>query len=213
MKRFIIIFCIISVMVYAINIESPEGGLRREKIFNLRVSDINGLFKINYNGIEFWARGGGNEFFRAMVPARGINVITVSDYDNPLNKDSITFYADIPPTTLKVLLFWDTDNTDMDLHVVEPSGEECYYGYRKTKLGGSLDVDVTTGYGPEIYVMDYPNPGLYEIYIHYYGGVALTEATVYAILYEGTATEERYIFKMKLTKPDDRIYVGKVYIK
>ncbi len=212
MKKYIIILFVFSLTLYAINIQGPEGGLRREKIFNLRVTDVNGLFKINYNGIEFWARGY-NEFYRDMVSARGINVITVSKYDNPLDKDSISFYADVPPTTLKVLLFWDTDGTDMDLHVVEPDGGECYYGNRRTRLGGSLDVDVTTGYGPEIYVMDYPVEGEYNIYIHYYGGVSLTEATVYAILYEGTSKEERYVFKMKLTKPDDRIYVGKVYIK
>ncbi len=212
MKKILIIL-LISIFITSIKIYTPSGGIQREKLFNLFVSDVNGLFKINYNGIEFWARSE-SSFSRDMIASRGLNVITVSDYHSVYStKDSISFFADVPPTTLKVLLFWDTDNTDMDLHVVEPDGEECYYGNRKTKLGGSLDVDVTTGYGPEIYVMDFANPGTYEIYIHYYGGAALTEATVYAILYEGTSKEERYLFKMKLTKPDDRIYVGKVYIK
>lgn len=37
--------------------------------------------------------------------------------------------------------------TDIDLHVIEPSKEECYYGNRLTQKGGSLSRDFTQGYG------------------------------------------------------------------
>ena len=30
------------------------------------------------------------------------------------------------------LIFWNTDGTDVDLHVVEPSGEECFYQHTQT---------------------------------------------------------------------------------
>ena len=33
---------------------------------------------------------------------------------------------------VRIVLTWDTDNTDMDLWVTEPTGEKCYYGYNRT---------------------------------------------------------------------------------
>jgi Ca-activated chloride channel family protein len=41
--------------------------------------------------------------------------------------------------------------TDMDLHVLEPSGEEAYYGHNLTTIGGKVSRDFTQGYGPEVY--------------------------------------------------------------
>ena len=51
------------------------------------------------------------------------------------------------------LIFWNTDGTDVDLHVVEPSGEECFYQHTQTASGGHISRDVTTGYGPELYLL------------------------------------------------------------
>ena len=52
---------------------------------------------------------------------------------------------------LRVVLTWDTDLTDMDLWVVEPSGEKCYYSHALTTIGGAITRDFTQGYGPEEY--------------------------------------------------------------
>ena len=41
---------------------------------------------------------------------------------------------------LQVTLSWDVDS-DVDLHVVEPNGEEIYYGNRTSESGGTLDLD------------------------------------------------------------------------
>ncbi len=52
------------------------------------------------------------------------------------------------------MITWNTDTTDVDLHVIEPSGEECFYRHRNTRRsGGRLTQDVTQGYGPEMYVL------------------------------------------------------------
>lgn len=43
---------------------------------------------------------------------------------------------------------WNQMGVDMDLHVVDPSGEECYYGHKTTAIGGKYFKDFTRGYGP-----------------------------------------------------------------
>jgi uncharacterized protein YfaP (DUF2135 family) len=41
----------------------------------------------------------------------------------------------------------------MDLWVIEPTGEKCYYSHPSTKIGGRLSKDLTGGYGPEEYMV------------------------------------------------------------
>jgi uncharacterized protein YfaP (DUF2135 family) len=39
---------------------------------------------------------------------------------------------------------WSNVN-DLDLHVIEPSGEETSFSHRKSATGGELDVDINAG--------------------------------------------------------------------
>ena len=47
---------------------------------------------------------------------------------------------------VQVSLSWDTE-TDVDLHVVDPTGEEIYYGSTSSASGGQLDLDSNAGCG------------------------------------------------------------------
>lgn len=67
-----------------------------------------------------------------------------------------------------VTMSWNTDNTDVDLWVTEPNGEQCGYSHRQTSLGGRLLEDITRGYGPERYWMLRAFPGKYRVAVHYY---------------------------------------------
>jgi hypothetical protein len=81
---------------------------------------------------------------------------------------------------LVVWLGWDTDKTDIDLHVVEPSGNEVYYSNKRSLIGGHLSKDFTQGYGPEIYVLRDPPAGKYVVKAKYYAShqqSSLTGAT------------------------------------
>ncbi|VVM69790.1 MULTISPECIES: YfaP family protein [Pseudomonas] len=111
------------------------------------------------------------------------------------------------PAKLRVLLAWDSDGTDLDLHLVTPDGAHIWYGNRSAANGAALDVDVTTGYGPEIFAMPAPIKGQYLVYVNYYGGgyrgddeggdeavQALTTAQVTVITEEGTPSEKMETF-------------------
>jgi uncharacterized protein YfaP (DUF2135 family) len=111
------------------------------------------------------------------------------------------------PAKLRVLLAWDSDGTDLDLHLVTPDGAHIWYGNRVAPNGAALDVDVTTGYGPEIFAMPAPIKGQYLVYVNYYGGgyradedggdeavQALTTAQVTVITEEGTPSEKMETF-------------------
>jgi tetratricopeptide (TPR) repeat protein len=39
------------------------------------------------------------------------------------------------PVDLRIVVDWNKDETDIDLHIVEPGGEECYYNHRQSKAG------------------------------------------------------------------------------
>ncbi|NDW09763.1 carboxypeptidase-like regulatory domain-containing protein [Dysgonomonas sp. 520] len=71
---------------------------------------------------------------------------------------------------LVIMVNWNIDNTDIDLHVLEPTGEECYYAHSKTEIGGRLSIDVTDGYGPEMYILKKAPEGDYKVMLKYYSG-------------------------------------------
>jgi hypothetical protein len=45
---------------------------------------------------------------------------------------------------VQVSLSWDA-NSDIDLHVIDPSGEEIYWNNRRSASGGKLDLDSNSG--------------------------------------------------------------------
>jgi tetratricopeptide (TPR) repeat protein len=71
---------------------------------------------------------------------------------------------------LRVTLAWETDANDVDLHVVDPSGEECYYHHKDTKSGLSLYEDITQGLGPEVVRTSKLERGTYHIGVRYFAG-------------------------------------------
>jgi hypothetical protein len=92
---------------------------------------------------------------------------------------------------LVVMITWNTDNSDVDLHVTEPNGEECFYQHRSTSLGGELTQDVTQGYGPEMYVMKHATSGSYQVRAKYFTSQrnrASARTKVYAQVIEGWGT-------------------------
>lgn len=88
-------------------------------------------------------------------------------------------------TALQLSIHWNTDSTDIDLWVVEPEGEKCFYSNKQTKAGGKLFWDTTTGYGPELYRRQNKPAGdkSSDVLIHYYGNNSARWTVPTAVLY------------------------------
>lgn len=54
---------------------------------------------------------------------------------------------------LRVVIEWNTPATDVDLWVTEPNGERSMYNNALTAMGGRLSNDMTSGFGPEEYLL------------------------------------------------------------
>jgi len=73
-----------------------------------------------------------------------------------------------------VTLVWETKD-DLDLHLIEPSGEEIYYKHKRSRQGGTLDLDknaeqtvLVTNPIENIYYASMPGTGKYRIEVVYY---------------------------------------------
>ena len=73
------------------------------------------------------------------------------------------------PLDLRVVLAWDADNTDVDLHVFDPNGEEVYFGHNLSYQGGAITRDATGGYGPEEFALKLAKPGRYRVEANFFG--------------------------------------------
>jgi hypothetical protein len=116
---------------------------------------------------------------------------------------------------VRILLNWDADMTDMDLHVTEPSGEKAYYGHNRTTIGGLVSRDFTQGYGPEEYCLRKAMHGVYKIEVNFYGsssaslqGAVTVQAEV--ITNFGRPGEQRKSLTLQLTEKKDTVKVGEI---
>ena len=119
------------------------------------------------------------------------------------------------PVKLRIAMSWDVDQTDIDIHVLEPNGEEAYYGHRRTSEGGFVSEDVTTGYGPEEYLKKDLERGVYKICSNYFAShqTSLTgAATITVCVYTdwGTKDEKFELITFRLDKPKKKLLIGEV---
>jgi uncharacterized protein YfaP (DUF2135 family) len=164
-----------------------------------------GIVEVNGVATRMTILSGFRTFSQPIVIDSGANVIHVS-LSGKLT-DGRCAYVD---TTFSVKgnfaalglwteLRWNTNNTDLDFHLLPPGASfpgsfwtstDCYYGSRSTSWGGFLDVDDVDGYGPEhITIPTVSDTGTYRLFIHYYSdhtsGTTPTSAFVSAAVRNG----------------------------
>lgn len=111
-----------------------------------------------------------------------------------------------------VTMMWNQDQTDVDMHVVEPSGEECSYEHKKTRSGGQITTDIRTGFGPEMYYNANAPRGKYELKAKFFGSGQNRTSTrnkVYMTIIRGFGTDEESMTRrtIELDKVGEKVPV------
>jgi uncharacterized protein YfaP (DUF2135 family) len=195
----------------ASSVNMPKYQSGSAKIEGQVSGDIEGEKKpiqLIVNGISMPLKVEQGKFSRPYSFGSGSNNIEIRT-SNGEKKTTVQFYeaySGITQSRIRIILSWDTDRTDLDLHVVTPDGQHCYYSNRVLKNGSALDVDVTTGYGPEIFATPAPQNGTYLVLVNYYGSRTkedLTTANLTVITHENTPDEKMQSFVIPMRMPGE----------
>jgi uncharacterized protein YfaP (DUF2135 family) len=200
-------------------IESPFGGFVHSPIVTIsgRVQNAGDRFAtLIYNGIaQRVAIAGNGNFSTKVVVSYGDTLIEVQARNaDGMGRARVSFFANVAKISMKVVLVWDTDQTDMDLWVTGPDGEKVFYGNKTGQAGGQLDIDVTSGYGPETFTHAAPQAGTWQIQVHNFSPreAPLTNMRIDLILFEGTDREERRTWNITSLRAGEVMNVGSFVI-
>lgn len=203
----------------ASSVNTPDGQSDAARIRGHIAGEVNNPALLVVNGVSMPLKvDEAGDFDRPYIFPSGSNSVEVRDGKRSALR-RVQFHASnagATPAKLRVLLSWDSDNTDLDLHVVTPDGGHAWYGSQVLPNGGALDVDVTTGYGPEIFATPTPLPGTYLVYVNYFGGgysydeesteqaqQDLTTASITLVSQEGTSNEKMETVLVPMRAPGE----------
>lgn len=143
--------------------------------------------------------------------SRGIEEVVVTEMNQLIDKYKLRTNAidknliQAMPVDIRVVINWNMNNTDIDLHVKDPNGETCFYSRRSTRIGGRISTDNTQGYGPEQFMLKKAIKGKYEVFVNYYGDTQVKAegpSTIMAEIFTNYANkeEERQVVCLQLSK-------------
>ncbi len=203
-----------------VNYPASSGNVRKNQSkFALIKGHVTGSLKdeerpftLIVNGIAMPLPVKQGRFMRQYSFGSGSNYVEIRDPNRKFlsNAQFYEAYSGRSESRIRVVLSWEADHTDLDLHVVTPDGQHAYYSNRVLKNGGALDIDVTTGYGPEIFASAAPIEGTYLVYVNYYGSRSdqdMFTARVTTITNENTLDEKTESVVIPMRKPGELMLV------
>lgn len=181
-----------------------QGKLQEAVDLLYRVST--GDWEQRFNGVDLICL---NEL-NGLLMRHGTQGLNLSAIDKRLIKQE--------PVDVRIVLSWSNDDTDVDLHVTLPDGEECYYGNRMTQALGKLSNDITQGYGPEEFMHRKGTKGEYLICArlfadHTQSSIVPKYVRAVCYLHYGTAEEERHELLFRIDGKGETVKIGSVRFK
>lgn len=151
----------------------------------------------------------------------GIERIAYNELCHLVNSDAKfkKYRNDYPKieTDIRVIIDWNHANTDLDLHINNPAGDEIYYSNKTSKYGGILSNDMTQGYGPETFIIKRALKGEYKVIIKYFSDsvqkiIGPTNLKVTIIENYGRKNETRDVKVYRLENKDGMLHAGSINI-
>jgi tetratricopeptide (TPR) repeat protein len=126
-----------------------------------------------------------------------------------IEQRAVEYAVDLSRTdAVRFTLAWETDANDVDLHVVEPSGDEVFYGDRESRNGLELYDDIREGLGPEVVRASRAQSGVYHVGVRYFAAGPMGISRGVVIVMRGDSLE---VHPFRLAKGGEAIrYVAEV---
>lgn len=173
---------------------------------------------VNGNAMPLYT-GPEGRFARPYAFGIGSNSIEIRSPDGK-DRRRLQFFEANPDKTqsrLRIILSWDDDQAEVDLHVLTPDGQHAFWAQPVLNGGGGLDVDSVDGAGPEMFSTAAPLNGAYHVYVNYWGNFGnagyhfdentrkkdVVTTTVTIITAENSLRERRETFVIPLRKIGD----------
>ena len=184
--------------VITISPEIPDGLQTDSSVLDISgfvtfdgspLADTTLVFSVNgEDTLEFTDAFG--VFNGAVTLLHGENVVQVratGPNGNTASTQPISVHLGSPDITAR--LSWNTNSTDLDLHVFDPLGNHAYWSNLGGIPGGMLDRDDVNGFGPEIFTLTGVQPGTYQFNVDSFiitdsTGLVPTRATL--VIWVGT---------------------------
>jgi len=97
------------------------------------------------------------------------DVFQFSGLDDILRNDALQSnnYSANTSYDIRIVADWNRRDVNINLLVIDPTREVCYYENPKTKLGGQLAQNMFLGYGPEEFTLKNAKSGSYYVMVNY----------------------------------------------
>jgi len=118
----------------------------------------------------------------------------------------------------RIVLTWDSNDSDMDLWVTDPVGELCNYSKNRTQGGGRMSDDFTDGYGPEEFLVKDALHGKYQVEVNFYGTrqqiiAGATTLQVEIFSHWGRKNQKSQKVTLRLKERSELVFVGEFELR
>jgi hypothetical protein len=122
------------------------------------------------------------------------------------------------PPAGRLVLFWNLDDTDVDLHVREGLFSEVWYERMESRSGGRLFWDNTEGLGPELYEHPRLSRRGFDVFVDYFGSSsvegeapAATFVAAFTRSRDGVTTRADFHATVLMSAGEDRVRIMPVW--